>query len=105
MKPDLFFAMILFALIFVVSLLLVYKFAISKNGMFRKLMIMLFAAQAWTVLWSGAWFWMDAKGVAPVSFGVGRIMALFPLAAIMVWIFIWLHIQERKTKSHNEKIH
>lgn len=96
MSADLFIAQLLFMIITFVSLALVWEFAYYKNGWLRKLMIIHWSCQAWTTLWSGAWFWMDSRGVAPVSFGTGRIMALVPLAVSMVLFLIYIIKLNRK---------
>lgn len=101
MKPDLFIAELLFMLITCVSLFLVYQFAISKNGWLRKLMIFHWSCQAWTTLWSGAWFWMQNEGTEPVPLGVGRIMALLPLTVSMILFLIYIVKQNnKKIKNH-----
>lgn len=103
MKTDLFIAEILFMTITCVSMMLVWQFARSKNGWLRKLMIIHWAAQSWTTLWSGAWFWMESRGFEPVSFGVGRIMALLPLAVSMVLFLIYIVKQNRIAKQREEQ--
>jgi hypothetical protein len=100
MSWDLFIAELLFLIIGGGSLLLSLDFYYSKNGRLRKLLMWFFFSQFWVVSISGVYYFFTEKGFSfPIEFGVVRIIALTPMAIIM--LLIRKYVRESKSKNKN----
>lgn len=93
-------AQLLYILIGLVSIFIAREFWKSRDGVFRKLMIFLFSAQAFTVFLSAAYFLLMEKwNREPLPFGIARLIALLPMSVAMMLVGGYLAKQNKIKKG------
>lgn len=99
MKATLLLAEIEFLTIALVSAFLAYQFYISKNGMLRRLLIIFFCSQFFTVLCSAIYYLaLEQFGKEPVPIAWMRIIALMPMSVSLILMLIYILGENRKNK-------
>lgn len=86
-------------IIIIIAILLSRKFYKATDGTLRIIMILYFASVAWS-FWLEQIYYLsvDLNRTIKIDIVWLHIIWHLPKVAVMVWLFVWLVIQERKAK-------
>lgn len=95
---NLLFTEILFSIVWIIGLLVLREFIISKDGILRKIMIAYFAVEVFTYLGAGLYFMAINFHWSQMPMDTFRLIVVCPKVAVKLWL-LWYMKRGRLKKA------